>query len=381
MSRISVFRIKIRTDLCTQCGKCSLVCKANCINIKDQEVDLSRCVGCFNCISSCPEGGIKYTLSDRLKSQTGDYPPDPSRRKILVSAGLLLLGLAGVRKSIKASAIIENAILKSRFNDDHNAKPDSSRNDLSGSNHGVRHGQGGRSGFKHRYRRDSVPGNKQGHIWKDTFNSDPEKISVFPEKIPHNKFPTRIKPEKHYTVTPPGSLGIEHFTGTCTACHLCISACPTRVLQPSILEYGISGIMQPYMDYETNYCNFDCIICSEVCPTGAILSLTEEAKKTLQIGKVNLILENCVVRTDHTACGSCSEHCPTQAVHMVPYIGELTIPEIRPEICVGCGACEHACPTRPFRAIYVDGHYIHETALLPEEEELEEGALEEEFPF
>ena len=139
--------------------------------------------------------------------------------------------------------------------------------------------------------------------------------------------------------------------------------------------------MQPYMDYATDYCNFDCVICSEVCPTGAILSLSAEDKKTVQIGQVSLILENCVVYTDHTACGSCSEHCPTQAVRMIPFIGELTIPEIRPEICVGCGACEHACPTRPFRAIYVDGHYYHQVALKPDEEELEQPVLEEDFPF
>ena len=59
--------------------------------------------------------------------------------------------------------------------------------------------------------------------------------------------------------------------------------------------------------------------------------------------------------SDETSCGACSEHCPTQAVHMVPYKGALTIPEIRPEICVGCGGCEYVCPAIPFKAIYVEG--------------------------
>ena len=352
ISRISVFRIKMISDQCTKCGKCAFACKSTCINIKDQKVDFSRCVGCFNCISVCPEDAIKYLGPVKHKSLPKE--PDDSRRKVLISAGLLLLSLFGYRKSTLAMEAESN--LPQKIKSSHPGLPEEMKSGLS---------QEIDSGLSHEI--------DTNIITKVEFD--------LPQEAPHNKVPTTIEPEKHFTVTPPGSLGIEHFTGTCTACHLCVSACPTQVLQPSIFEYGITGLMQPYMDYVTNYCNFDCLICSEVCPTGAILSLTTEAKKTLQIGKVNLILENCVVKTDNTSCGSCSEHCPTQAVHMVPYKGELTIPEIRPEICVGCGACEHACPTRPFRAIYVDGNFVHGIALLLEEEELEEKATEEEFPF
>ncbi len=203
--------------------------------------------------------------------------------------------------------------------------------------------------------------------------------SKFPSDV-ENKIPTEIENVKNFPVSPPGSLGLRHFNNHCTACHLCISACPTKVLQPSLDEYGIAGIMQPYMDYSSNYCNFECVKCSEVCPSGAILSLTEEAKKTVQLGQVQLIIENCVVYAENTACGSCSEHCPTQAVTMVPYRDNLTLPEIKPAICVGCGACEYACPVRPHKAIFVDGHEIHQVADEPEIEELEETKMED-FPF
>jgi ferredoxin len=138
--------------------------------------------------------------------------------------------------------------------------------------------------------------------------------------------------------------------------------------------------MQPHMDYAVEYCNYECTICSEVCPTGAIMPLTVEDKKLTQIGKVNLILDKCVVITDDTACGSCSEHCPTQAVTMVPYNDELTIPEIRTDICIGCGACEYACPVRPYTAIFVDGNSIHQVAMTPEVEELDV-EIHEDFPF
>lgn len=195
----------------------------------------------------------------------------------------------------------------------------------------------------------------------------PEKESTVPE-------------EKTSPVCPPGGISIEHFTKYCTACSLCVSACPNDVILPSFSEYGLSGIMQPRMDYHKGFCNFECIRCTEVCPSGALLPLSLEAKKLTQIGKVNFIKENCIVETEGTDCGACSEHCPTKAVKMVPYEGNLVIPEVNNEICVGCGACEYACPTKPFKAIYVDGNPVHQDAKKPEEKEIKEGELEE-FPF
>ena len=189
----------------------------------------------------------------------------------------------------------------------------------------------------------------------------------------------------HYVVgehvaTPPGSHNRHHFTGACTACHLCVSACPTGVLKPSLFEYGVFGMMQPFMDYDASFCNHECVRCTEICPNGAILPLTVEEKLTTQIGIVRFEKQNCIVVTEGTSCGSCSEHCPTKAVRMVPYMDELTIPEITPDICVGCGACEYACPVTPYKAIVVDGLLEHQLAQRPEEEELDEKPLED-FPF
>ncbi len=193
---------------------------------------------------------------------------------------------------------------------------------------------------------------------------------------------TNIPENKQHPVCPPGSLSIENFTTSCTACHLCVSACPTQVLKPSFLEYGLIGMMQPHMNYFKSFCNFDCVDCSEICPSGAILPISLEEKKLTQLGKVNFIKENCIVETEGTDCGACSEHCPTKAVYMVPYKDNLVIPEINQDICIGCGACEFACPTKPFKAIYVDGNPIHTKAKKPEKEILNEKIdFEEEFPF
>jgi polyferredoxin len=183
-------------------------------------------------------------------------------------------------------------------------------------------------------------------------------------------------------VSPPGSRGLDHFTATCTACHLCVSVCPARVLQPSFLEYGIGGIFQPRMAYDVAYCNYDCTLCLQVCPSGAILPMEQEEKKLTQLGVAKFVKDNCIVNTEGTDCGACSEHCPTKAVSMVPFKNKLVIPEVRSDFCVGCGACEHACPTRPFRAIFVESNRVHARAKKPEQKPvIQPTAPAEDFPF
>ncbi|MDD4108997.1 MAG: 4Fe-4S dicluster domain-containing protein [Prolixibacteraceae bacterium] len=200
-------------------------------------------------------------------------------------------------------------------------------------------------------------------------------------QMPENK-KDLIKNEKDYPVAPPGAGNIERFNNICTGCSLCIAACPTGVLQPALAEYGLMGFMQPHMDYITNYCNFDCLKCGEVCPTKAILPLSMEDKHLTQIGKAIFVEQNCVVYTDETDCGACSEHCPTKAVKMVPYKNGLLIPEVDDTICIGCGACEHACPVEaPFKAIYVNGNFNHKFAEKPQDDDQKQPELDEGFPF
>ncbi|MCL4549082.1 MAG: 4Fe-4S binding protein [Bacteroidetes bacterium] len=187
---------------------------------------------------------------------------------------------------------------------------------------------------------------------------------------------------KQSAVSPPGSISVERFNSKCTACNLCVVSCPTQVLQPSFLEYGFLGIMQPWMDNAVGFCNFECTICADVCPTGAILPIPLEKKKLTQIGKAKFVKDNCVVNTQKTDCGACSEHCPTKAVHMIPFEGKLLIPETRDDYCIGCGACEFACPTFPYKSIYVDGNRTHQSAKKNvEEKKLEKVNLKEDFPF
>ncbi len=144
--------------------------------------------------------------------------------------------------------------------------------------------------------------------------------------------------------------------------------------------------MQPRMDFCMGYCTYECTECMNICPSCALIPMTVEEKKCTQLGVVKFIKENCVVHTDNTSCGACSEHCPTKAVDMVPFPNpankKLVIPHVNTEICVGCGGCEHACPTKPYKAIYVDGNPVHMIAVAPKVNQIDQNVdNKEDFPF
>lgn len=60
LSRISLFKIKIRKSLCTECGKCESVCKAGCIDVKGRTVENDRCIMCMNCLDRCDFGALEF---------------------------------------------------------------------------------------------------------------------------------------------------------------------------------------------------------------------------------------------------------------------------------------------------------------------------------
>ena len=84
-------------------------------------------------------------------------------------------------------------------------------------------------------------------------------------------------------LTPPGSISLERFKDKCTGCQICVVRCPSQVLRPTGLEYGLDYMLKPRLAYISSYCNYECTVCSDVCPTGAIKPLTIEEKTTTQV--------------------------------------------------------------------------------------------------
>jgi ferredoxin len=172
--------------------------------------------------------------------------------------------------------------------------------------------------------------------------------------------PAAEKRRKQATlVVPPGAESAANFNARCTACQLCVGACPTGALQPGTLGRGSGGLLKPRLDFTVGSCAFLCHRCGQVCPTGAIGPLALPEKQVTRIGISLLDLELCEIRSRGVRCSRCVDGCPTKALTFTTAADGIRIPTLQPLLCIGCGICEHACPVRPKRAITVIGRQIH----------------------
>ncbi len=173
---------------------------------------------------------------------------------------------------------------------------------------------------------------------------------------------------------PPGALDEPDFLSRCIRCGECMKVCPNNALQPTLTEAGLEGLWTPTLAPRIGYCEPSCVLCSEVCPTGAIWQITPKEKgwvvgvgaaqnQPIRLGTAFYDRGRCLPWAMATDCIVCEEWCPVspkaiyvQEADVVDTAGntkKLKQPRVDPSRCVGCGACEYACPLQDRPAVYV----------------------------
>ena len=162
---------------------------------------------------------------------------------------------------------------------------------------------------------------------------------------------------------PPGVRDENEFLEKCVRCGECMKVCLKNALYPAVWQSGYIGLYTPLVIPRLGYCEYNCTLCGQVCPTGAIPRLPVEAKQREVIGKAVFVKDHCLPFARKIDCIVCEEHCPipgkairSREVQVIGNDGRMVTvkePYLVEEICNGCGICEYVCPVETRAGIQV----------------------------
>ena len=280
-AKFSLFAPVINTEKCRNCGLCGKQCKAACINMKEHEIDLSRCVACMDCIDTCKEGAISYArrygkkCTSKCEDTNKKDNVDKGRRAFIVSSAIV-----GTAATMKAQEMKVDGGLAAIARAE---KPERQT--------------------------PLVPaGALSLKNFSDHCTACQLCVSVCPNQVlrPSTSLMTLMQPEMSYE------------RGYCRPeCTKCSDVCPAGAIRPVSREEKSSiQIGHAVVNLANCVVNTDevkCGNCARHCPVGAIRMVRKDPdnNESLMIPTVNE--EKCI------GCGACENLCPARpftAIHV-----------------------------------------------------------------
>lgn len=266
-----LLRLDFKDESCTLCGMCATVCKAECIDMKNRELDFTRCVSCYNCLKACPENSFEFkSFRDRSDIQQPKPVVDLNKRTLIKASGTAAAGTLLSTRIVFANTKNE---------------------------------------FKERADRKPVlpPGAKS--IKHYTENCIACQLCV-------GACPTGVIQQKFYDLPELGLMQprMDFFKNYCTyECIRCGKICPTGAIT-EITKEEKKTVQIGQVELDKNICivfadETDCGACSEHCPTKAVYMVPWKDLRAPEIDP-----EICV------GCGACEFACPTmpyKAIYVV----------------------------------------------------------------
>lgn len=271
LSRFSLFHVAVDTEKCNHCGLCASNCKAGCIDSKQQQIDHSRCVDCFNCLSACPQGALFFTRHTALKSTADNQQATDnalSRRQFLKCGMISAAGAVTMVMQAKVEASAEET------------------------------------------NKNTPPVLPPGGESLQRFSTHCTSCHLCVNKCPNQVIQPGKMNKGIFSMLQPV---MDYQKGYCSYnCHFCGEICPTQALKELSLEQkrkmkiGQAVYTRSRCVVETD--GVSCGNCAIHCPTKAITLIADKDKKIPSID-----VSKCI------GCGSCEYHCPAnpRAMHVV----------------------------------------------------------------
>ncbi|MFH1943975.1 MAG: 4Fe-4S binding protein [bacterium] len=171
--------------------------------------------------------------------------------------------------------------------------------------------------------------------------------------------------KKGQIIRPPGALDEPQFLNRCVRCGECVRICSTSGvgIQHAGLECGWEGIWTPILKPKIGYCEYNCNLCGQVCPTGAIHSLLLEKRQEIKMGTAHFDKTKCIPWYYGENCMVCEEHCPlpdkaikfreSKVITIDGKDATVLLPYVEETLCIGCGICVNRCPVEVERGIFL----------------------------
>jgi Na+-translocating ferredoxin:NAD+ oxidoreductase subunit B len=163
--------------------------------------------------------------------------------------------------------------------------------------------------------------------------------------------------------------GLPHIDpGKCTACGMCVSACPKNVIEilPASKAVVVACHSKDNAAYTRKRCTVGCMacgICEKICPFDAA-AVTDNFSKIdpakcrvcgLCVSKCPAgTIEDFIVRAKASindsciGCGLCVKICPVDAIGGEPKQKHA----VDAAKCIGCGLCAAKCPVQAFDGVF-----------------------------
>ena len=270
ISRFAILRVRFDADRCGECGACAKACKASCIDVKNKQIDHSRCVACMNCLDSCHKQALRFGRgSNQPVAQTDSDAANGMSRRQFMTAGAML----GLSTALHAQEKTVDGGLATII--DKQAPQRASH---------------------------LVPPGAQGHRNMNTRCTACQLcVSVCPNQVlrPSTDLQRLMQPEMSYE------------RGYCRPeCNRCASVCPAGAIRPTSLAQK-SATQIGHAVWVRDNCvvltdGVSCGNCARHCPTGAISMVHADANEADSplIPAVNT--ERCI------GCGACENLCPAR---------------------------------------------------------------------
>ena len=275
-SRFSVLAPVIDTEKCRNCGLCGKQCKSSCIDMKNHDIDLSRCVACMDCLETCKGGAIKLAYRYKKTEKKEAANVDKNRRAFIASSAIAMTAAA----SAKAQMLGGDGGLAPV------SIPEKPERNL-----------------------HPVPaGSKSIKNFNNHCTACQLCVSVCPNQVlrPSTDFDTLMLPQMSFE------------RGYCRPeCTLCSEVCPTGAIckvnrvEKSSIQIGLAVVNHDLCIVNTD--NVSCGNCARHCPAHAVRMVRKDPsdENSLRIPTINE--SRCI------GCGACENVCPARpltAIHI-----------------------------------------------------------------